>query len=408
MLGEGVGLGIGDRLTPTVGAAVLAVLIATGAANPIGLPGVASSVTTTPTADPTRTFSASDHGQLLHSEPIDPADPMLAPAKARGWRVRYTSRAAADDRAIEVTGAVIVPPGPPPPGGWKLISWAHGTTGLGDVCAPSTAPGLGGQAEVIVSLISQGYAVAATDYEGLGTTGDHPYLIPKSEGRGVIDAAIAARAVVPGISADWIAYGVSQGGQAVLGAGELTDQYATGLNLKGVVALAPAPDFSPMLQDVPDLDPVHRSLFPMLMSGLRTQHKFNDDDYFGVQAEAALPRLQDTCPPVTTSIFAALPKFQVGPHTEAARAQLVQWLHEESVPQAKIDAPVMIGQGMQDDLVLPAWTNTTVARACHFGDVLDFRAYPTAGHADIGRPAAPEVRDWMVDRFAGKPARNAC
>lgn len=407
VVGGGLRLGIGHRLAPTLSAAAFAVLIATGAAEPVGMP-TALGVTTAHEADPTRTFSPSDHGKLLRSAPIPATDPILAATKARGWTIRYTSRAASDDRPIEVTGAVIVPPGAPPRGGWQLVSWAHGTTGLGDRCAPSTAAGLGGQADVIISLISQGYAVAATDYEGLGTPGDHPYLIPRSEGRGVIDAAIASRAVVPGISADWVAYGASQGGQAALAAGELNDRYSVGLTLKGVVGLAPAPDFSPMLRDVPDLDPVHRGLFPMLMAGIRTQHPFNDADYFGVQAIAALPRLQDTCAPQITEVFAELPKFQVGPHTEAARKQLADWLREESVPQAKTSVPVMIGQGLQDDIVLPEWTNTTVSRACHLGDKLDFRVYPTAGHADIGRPAAADVQEWIADRFGGKPARNAC
>lgn len=399
-------MGIAHRVGSTVGATALAVLIATGAGEPVTRSAPGGLLSAEP--GPTRTFSPSDHGKLVSTEPMDPTDPALAPTQATGWKIRYTSRAAADDRAIEVTGVLIVPPGPPPKGGWKLISWAHGTTGLADRCAPSQATGLGGQSDTITTLIGLGYAVAATDYEGLGTPGEHPYLIPRSEGRSVIDAAIAARAVTPGISADWIAYGVSQGGQAVLAAGELDQSYSVGLNLKGVAALAPAPDFAPMLKDVPDLDAVHRGLFPLLMAGLRTQHKFDDGDYFGIQARELLPRIEDTCVPEVTSLFGDLPKYQVGPHTEAARTQLAQWMHEESVPQGRTKPPVLIAQGLQDDIVLPEWTATTVAKACQFGDQLDYRVYPTASHADIGRPASPEVKDWLADRFDGKPARNAC
>ena len=44
-------------------------------------------------------------------------------------------------------------------------------------------------------LVDAGYVVAATDYEGLGTPGVHPYLVGESEGRSVLDAARAARAL---------------------------------------------------------------------------------------------------------------------------------------------------------------------------------------------------------------------
>ena len=38
------------------------------------------------------------------------------------------------------TSAVFLPRGEAPDGGWPVIAWAHGTTGLGDDCAPSTQP----------------------------------------------------------------------------------------------------------------------------------------------------------------------------------------------------------------------------------------------------------------------------
>ena len=41
-------------------------------------------------------------------------------------------------------------------------------------------------------LIVQGVVVAATDYEGLGTPGPHPYIVGASEGHSVLDAAVAA------------------------------------------------------------------------------------------------------------------------------------------------------------------------------------------------------------------------
>ena len=38
---------------------------------------------------------------------------------------------------VAVSGVVSVPEGEPPVGGWPVISWGRGTTGMADDCAPS-------------------------------------------------------------------------------------------------------------------------------------------------------------------------------------------------------------------------------------------------------------------------------
>ena len=106
---------------------------------------------------------------------------------------------------------------------------------------PYLVPGLS-------DYLKAGFVVAATDYEGLGTPGIHPYLLGASEGRGVLDAARAARRL-PGLhtSSTVMIYGHSQGGQAALFAGELAPTYAPDLHLAGVVAAAPATGLSTIL-----------------------------------------------------------------------------------------------------------------------------------------------------------------
>ena len=40
-------------------------------------------------------------------------------------------------RDVAVSGQLVVPRGTPPPGGWPVVSWAHGTSGIADRCTPS-------------------------------------------------------------------------------------------------------------------------------------------------------------------------------------------------------------------------------------------------------------------------------
>ena len=48
-------------------------------------------------------------------------------------------------------------------------------------------------------MVERGYAVAATDYPGLGTPGPHPYLVGVSEARAVLDPAPRAARTMPGV-----------------------------------------------------------------------------------------------------------------------------------------------------------------------------------------------------------------
>ena len=94
---------------------------------------------------------------------------------------------------------------------------------------------------MLQTFLDAGYVVAATDYEGLGTPGLHPSLVGESEGRGVLDAARAARgmkAAAAGSKA--LVFGLSEGGHSALFAGELAASYAPELRVLGVAAVAPA------------------------------------------------------------------------------------------------------------------------------------------------------------------------
>src|SRR6478735_5595454 len=165
--------------------------------------------------------------------------PVLKSAKTNTLLL-YSSQAVSG-KTVAVSGTVAIPKGKAPKGGWPVITWAHGTVGIADACAPSR---IGTQANydspLLNSWLKAGYAVVRTDYEGLGTPGEHPYLIGVSEGRSVLDMARAARKLDPSLSKDVVISGHSQGGHAALWAASLSKKYTPDLKLKGTVAFAPA------------------------------------------------------------------------------------------------------------------------------------------------------------------------
>jgi hypothetical protein len=112
-------------------------------------------------------------GEMLREEPmlsqIEIANAGLA------QRILYTST---DLRwragIVPVSGTFYLPKGEPPAGGWPLVAWAHGTLGVSDRCAPSWTGHKARDATYIDRWLENGFAVVATDYQGLGGPGPHP------------------------------------------------------------------------------------------------------------------------------------------------------------------------------------------------------------------------------------------
>jgi hypothetical protein len=181
-----------------------------------------------------------DPGVLLEQRPTTVfIGPFPAPVKA--WHLGYRSTSATGEPNA-VSGTLLVPPTPWPRGGPRpLITYAVGTHGLGDQCAPSNllAHGVENESALLAQALTRGWAVVVTDYEGLGTPGPHTYAVGQSEGRAVLDAARAA-ARVPGAGLSPAGpvgvFGYSQGGQAAAWAAELQATYAPSLNVVGVAA----------------------------------------------------------------------------------------------------------------------------------------------------------------------------
>ena len=110
-------------------------------------------------------------GTLLRSEPFDGYS---LPPGARAVRILYVSRAL-DGARDAVSGVVLIPAGSPPRGGWPVIAWAHGTSGVARMCAPSLMKDVEYGSEGLMPMVAAGFAGIATDYAGLGTPGAHQY-----------------------------------------------------------------------------------------------------------------------------------------------------------------------------------------------------------------------------------------
>lgn len=346
-------------------------------------------------------------GTIIRREVVDDLTP-----GATTYRVLYTSTGF-DGEPRAVSGLIVVPDGEAPPGGRKVVAFTHGTVGVAERCAPSLLNRRVLVYEGLEEFVDAGYVVAATDYEGLGTEGPHPYLIGESEAMNALDSVRAARDLDAADAGDeFVVWGHSQGGHASLFTGQYAAEYAPELELLGVAAGAPAPDLVELFQD--NLDNVVGKV--LISQALQAWTELFDVSLDGVvtpTAQGAVRRIAENCLYTSEELASSAPGTIVLDLTflEAPPWEVEPWktIAAENAPgQTPIDAPILLTQGDADPLIDPALTEALRERLCERGEVVDLVSLPGVEHVEAGHEAAPAVAEWIADRFAGEPAPDGC
>lgn len=357
-------------------------------------------------------------GRLVHQEQFDASLEGNGPAFGEGWRAVYTSVSGVDGRRRDVSGAFFVPRGVPPVDGWPVVSLAHGTTGIGNNCGPAQEQHLLGYQPIVESLLVRGFAVALSDFEGLGMEGSHPYLEPRSAAFNIIDAVRALQSISPNVSTRWVAAGYSQGGQAVWAANELNSFYGSGLQLQGSVAIAPAANVTGVVDLIwsRSLTDEQAAFLPMLTTGLLRYDPDLDEHAFlpaVPDPEWLTCRASDGSPvnsgPLPTRAFAGRESRPEGRHDSAAlREGLRVTLRRVALPQRPLGQPMLVITGERDPLILPVWVESAVAQSCVLGGRIEYLEVPDADHRDILWKRSDVVMRWIAERFAGQSAPSNC
>lgn len=322
---------------------------------------------------------------------------------------------------VQATSLVFTPNTPPPAGGWPIVVWAHGTTGVADTCAPSKAALADSTKDLIRKLLAAGYVVVAPDYEGLGTPGIHPFLNVKSEAFSITDAVVATRNYLSQrnllTSKKWLTVGHSQGGHAALSAAQYASRAQ--LDYKGTVAVAPASNLGFILiageQSVVNatLDkkiPMYAQLdtyTALVTAGMRnTLPSFDYSQVFTSQISGIAAQAETLCSgPLGQAFGAGMTKYatdhngtldgytRTQPNFMAV-ALVKTFLDRDSQPlQAKVTTPIIIYQGVGDTTVPKVATDILISNATVVGTKIN--SYVT-GNWDHGT-----VMSTNVDNIVG-------
>jgi acetyl esterase/lipase len=391
-------------------AVVLSVALATSAS---AATKTVTKVRTGPSGDafyaPPSPLPGKKHGDLIWARKLTGA--AVAPGASSTKVVLYRSQGV-DGKADAVSGIVSTPKGKAPKKGWPVITYAHGTTGAADQCAPSrdvagtpVHPYNAYILPLVTRWLKAGYAVVRTDYEGLGTPGVHPYLIGASEGRATLDIARAARELDPRLSKNTIISGHSQGGHAALFAAALAKSWTPDLKLRGTVAFAPAShldDQIPLTSILTTPGGGLSGLIAVIGRGIATANpSFDLGAVLSDQANAFYPQTETQCLPelsAPASFGGLSPKaiFKDG----ADLAPLAKLLDVQDPSHLKITTPLLIDQGSADTTVLPPFTDQLATELRTNGaKSLTYKKYPGVDHAGIVTAAAKDATTWIAKRL---------
>ncbi|OZC75133.1 hypothetical protein CH251_10095 [Rhodococcus sp. 06-462-5] len=380
---------------------------------------VTAGCSSTPEPAPTESTSAPEPqyeftgvpGTVLDSADFGDRSPALAATGATLYRFVYESTSGVDNSPTAVSGVAAVPAGTPPEGGWPIIVYGHGTTGVQADCGPTLYPDLLGYQFAVQDFTALGYVTVLPDYQGLGTGGGtHPYLEPRTTGNNMIDAARAAHTALPDVSTRWAAVGLSQGGQAAWAANELAASYGQGLDLVGSVSLSPPTDLKPLVRSSNDgtLTRPQKELLPYLLYGAQqVDPSIDPTDYSGSVAEANNALLL-TCSGGDTAgkeraVQAMVPDEFAADSAESEQ-KLLDVIDRYTLPQVRTEVPMFVAYGAKDDVVLPQWTSDGVEKACALGDSVVAQEQPEQGH-DVSDEAAMQ---FLAARFAGQTVPSTC
>ncbi|CAM3029898.1 alpha/beta fold hydrolase [Prescottella defluvii] len=354
-------------------------------------------------------------GRLLSSQPLTGA-PVL-PSAARSELITYVSQNAQGDPVV-VSGTVSLPKTSAPDGGWPVLSWAHGTTGVSDLCAPSadSDDGLAHDylAAVDVTLdryVADGYVVVQTDYVGMGTPGGHPYMDGGTEANAVVDIVRASRDLDDSISGQWYAMGHSQGGHAALFTAAQAEERAPELDLRGAVAIAPGNGTSRTPEYLASGDPAVApalAFLPLILLGAEAADPSIDADaYVTPASKALLTAARNGCVAQIRDVIPSVPvdqAFAPGADMDA----LIGYLKKQEPSQLTLSVPTLILQGTADTLVAEPGSRALAKALCDNGSSVGYKTYEGADHRAAVADSFGDAEQFFRQLQNGETPAGAC
>lgn len=361
--------------------------------------------------------------------------------------IRYTSSNGTSSE-VPIYGRVYTPQNM---GDKKLpvLAFAPGTTGIGDECAASLeVPARRNWANydsLMAAYASQGYIVVITDYEGMRDPSRiHHYMVGELEGRAVIDSVRALKnlsSTKSNINDSAIfTGGYSQGGHAAYWADQLAPTYSPEIKLAGSIGFGPVTDVSQTLTDAITSNANINWFGPFVITSYQDwyKHTYPVDKILLPQWNLHLRSdVLSQCVDMvdkfwpnnnTTNRSAQVytPQFIAAANSGAIAnddiyKQFAADMFKNITGLVKTSTPVLINQGLYDNVILPKQSQAARVRFCKSGNTVTYREYDKSPYAvQVYNPTGlvdhyqtmdasfKDTMAWMNNIISGGSPPNSC
>ncbi len=332
-------------------------------------------------------------GDIIRIEPLKTPLP-----SGRGYRVIYVSEL--DSKKSAVSGIICIPDKKYLTKK-RVVTWAHGTIGMGEECAPSRSTNPFIYMSWAPRMMKKGWVIAATDYFGIGTPGVARYLIGRDQAKDMLNIARAAVRML-----DWesekvetITFGHSQGGQVAVFAGNISKKYAPDLNVKAIATASPALELNALLKAEYDtavawaIGPEIAVAWPKVYKNLRVEDVLSDTALKNYKRIARAHILREYPEAILREKFGQR-FFKKDPTT------LKNWIEvfTRETPSAPT-IPLLIVQSATDQIIMPATTDEFVKKAKAKGSRIDTLTLKNVDHNLTPLVAGNKIIEWIEDKF---------
>ena len=355
-------------------------------------------------------LGTSPPGTLLKVERDTDTTKYTIPPATSLSRIMYQSKRL-NGSLVPVSAYVLWPYMPrSQPDGYRVVAFAHGTSGIAADSAPSHVKNLWHHFLAPYQLVLQGYVVVATDYSGLGVGVDamgkqiiHEYTASPSHANDVVYSVLAARAAFPELSKQFVTLGHSQGGGAAWAVAqrqalEPVDGYL------GTVAVVP------VTRVLSSEGPILDSIVTGLSGGIASNFSdFKQSEILTEEGEERYKLILQAggCTATTLALLSGAKLLRSG------------WEQNPSIRKyqdlivtggKKISGPLLVIQGESDPIVGAELTTKAVDKTAELfpESQLTYIRLPGVSHVPSLLASQRMWMDWIGDRFAGRLVEPGC
>lgn len=374
------------------------------------------------TADNFTSSSPSSLGSLLKLRPLN-GTALSIPAGVSIYKFQYTSQDV-NGSLVPATGFIAFPfTRPRKSDPFKLVAFAHGTTGVFHGCAPSTSSYLFDY-NSWTPLLLAGYAVVATDYAGLGNNmTTHQYIASAANANDIYWSVVAAREAFPNdLTHEWVSIGHSQGGGATykLSEHELVQDDSSAY--LGGVSIAPITKIYDSVVEV------LRSLDEYSQEALQESNMLGEIGSVVLGVQSVLPnytapflgntmrqriefaKIGQYCNTAFSGLASNLSMADLIGNINATDVAALQEFQKINAPAQgdKASKPLLLIQSDNDTVVLKSLVAKAYEASCSIGNPVHLSLYPGLDHSATVGASAPEWLAFIEGLFSSTVNLDDC